>query len=89
MLLPAALVLLRDAVLDPCADGLGRVAAVLVLAVLALTLDDLIPREVRTGSRALMALMTVAVLGLWALLLERLPQLTTAGYVRRRWALRS
>ena len=61
MLLPAALVLLRDAVLDPCADGLGRVAAVLVLAVL----------------------------GLWALLLERLPQLTTAGYVRRRWALRS
>jgi Uma2 family endonuclease len=72
MLLPAALVLLREAVLDPRAGGLGRIAAVLVLAVLALTLDDLIPREVRTGSRAIMALMTVAVLGLWALLLQRL-----------------
>ncbi|MGD2020093.1 MAG: glycosyltransferase 87 family protein, partial [Thiohalocapsa sp.] len=32
MLLPAALVLLRDAVLDPRAGGLGRLAAVLVLA---------------------------------------------------------
>jgi hypothetical protein len=72
MLLPAALVLLREAVLDPRASGPGRLAAGLVLAVLALTLDDLLPREVRTGSHAIMALMTVAVLGLWALLLERL-----------------
>jgi len=79
LLLPAALVLLRDAVLDPRAGGLGRLAAVLVLAVLALTLDDLIPREVRTGSRAIMALMTVAVLGLWALLLERLLRHTAAS----------
>jgi hypothetical protein len=54
-----------------------------VLAVLALTLDDLIPREVRTHSRAIMALMTVAVLGLWALLLERLVWDTAA---RRRAA---
>jgi hypothetical protein len=65
-------VLLRDAVLDPRAGGLGRLAAVLVLAVLALTLDDLIPPEVRASSRAIMALMTAAVLGLWALLLQRL-----------------
>jgi len=72
MLLPAALVLLRDAVLDPRARNATRLAAVLVLAVLALTLDDLIPREVRTSSQAIMALMTVAVVGLWALLLERL-----------------
>jgi hypothetical protein len=72
MLLPAALVLLRDAVLDPRAGGLGRLAAVMVLAVLALTLDDLIPPEVRASSRAIMALMTAAVLGLWALLLQRL-----------------
>jgi hypothetical protein len=76
MLLPAALVLLRDGVLDPRADALGRLAAVLVLAVLALTLDDLLAREVRTGSRAIMALMTVAVLGLWALLFERLRRQT-------------
>ena len=79
MLLPAALVLLRDAVLDPRAGALGRLAAGLVLAVLALTLDDLIPREVRTGSPAIMALMTVAVLGLWALLLERLLRHTAAA----------
>jgi hypothetical protein len=72
MLLPAALVLLRDAVLDPRAGSMGRLAAGLVLAVLALTLDDLLPRDLRTGSHAIMTLMTVAVLGLWALLLERL-----------------
>jgi hypothetical protein len=83
MLLPAALVLLRDGVLHARTDAVGRLAAGLVLAVLALTLDDLIPREVRTDSRAIMALMTVAVLGLWALLLERLVRHTAA---RRRAA---
>jgi hypothetical protein len=72
MLLPAALVLLRDAVLAPRSSAVSRLAAGLVLAVLALTLDDLLPREIRTGSRAIMGLMTVAVVGLWALLLERL-----------------
>ena len=72
MLLPAALVLLRDAVLDP-REALGsRLTATLVLAVLALTLDDLIPREVRVSSQAIMGLMTVAVLALWFLLLQRL-----------------
>jgi hypothetical protein len=84
MLLPAALVLLRDAVLDPRAGGLGRLAAVLVLAVLALTLDDLVPREVRTSSRAILVLMTLGVVGLWALLLERLLRLTKAKRVRCR-----
>jgi hypothetical protein len=83
MLLPAALVLLRDAVLDPRAGGLGRLAAVLVLAVLALTLDDLIPPEVRTSSRAIMALTTVAVLGLWALLLQLL--VAHNVHPRNRW----
>ncbi|QQO52320.1 MAG: DUF2029 domain-containing protein [Thiohalocapsa sp. PB-PSB1] len=72
MLLPAALVLLRDAVLDARASGLGRWAAGLVLMVLALTLDDLIGRDLRIGSPALLALMTIAVFGLWLLLLERL-----------------
>jgi len=72
LLLPAALVLLRDAVLNPRARGFTKLAAGLVLAVLALTLDDLIPREIRTASHALMSLMTVAVIGLWALLLEQL-----------------
>jgi hypothetical protein len=72
MLLPAALVLLRGGVLHPRAGLLTRVAAGLVLAVLALTLDDLLPREVRTDSHAIMGLITVAVLGLWALLLEQL-----------------
>jgi len=72
LLVPAVLVLLRDAVLDPRARGFTRLAAGLVLAVLALTVDDLIPRDIRTGSHAIMALMTVAVIGLWALLFERL-----------------
>jgi hypothetical protein len=85
MLLPAALVLLRDAVLDPRSTAVGRLAAGLVLAVLALTLDDLLPREVRTGSWAIMALMTVAVLGLWALLLARLLRHTAHGEATARW----
>ena len=72
MLLPAALVLLRDAVLDPRESVGSRLTAALVLAVLALTLDDLIPREVRVSSQAIMGLMTVAVLSLWCLLMQRL-----------------
>jgi alpha-1,2-mannosyltransferase len=72
MLLPAALVLLRDAVLDPAQPPTSRATAGLVLLVLALTLDDLIPPELRTSSQALMSLMTIAVLALWLLLVERL-----------------
>jgi hypothetical protein len=72
MLLPAALVLLRDAVLDPREPMGSRLTAALVLSVLALTLDDLLPRDTRTASQALMGLMTVAVVCLWLLLLERL-----------------
>ncbi len=74
MLLPAALVLLRDAVLDPREALASRLTAALVLAVLALTLDDLIPRDLRVSSQPLMALMTVAVLALWLLLMQRLGQ---------------
>jgi hypothetical protein len=76
MLLPAALVLLRDAVLDPREPAGSRFTAALVLLVLALTLDDLLSREIRTSSQALMGLMTAAVLSLWLLLLERLHRRT-------------
>jgi len=72
MLLPAALVVLRDNVLSPVEPLGGRLTAALVLAVLALTLDDLIPRELRVSSQAIMSLMTVAVIGLWLLLTQRL-----------------
>ena len=75
MLLPAALVLLRDAVLDPAQPPSSRLTAGLVLMVLALTLDDLIPRELRVSSQAIMSLMTFAVLSLWLLLVERLRRL--------------
>lgn len=78
MLLPAALVLLRDAVLDPRETIGGRLTAALVLTVLALTLDDLIPRDLRVSSQAIMALMTTAVLALWLLLMERLYRLRRA-----------
>ncbi|WP_242476764.1 glycosyltransferase 87 family protein [Halochromatium glycolicum] len=72
MLLPAALVLLRERVLAFGVPLSSRLTAGLVLAVLALTLDDLIPRELRTVSLPLMTLMTVGVLALWLLLTERL-----------------
>jgi hypothetical protein len=72
MLLPPALVLLRDAVLDPAEPLTSRATAALVLLVLALTLDDLIPRELRTSSQAIMSLITIGVLALWLLLVERL-----------------
>ena len=75
MLLPAALVLLRDAVLDPNEARGSRLTAALVLAVLALTLDDLVPRELRIASQAIMSLMTLGVLSLWLLLVERLHRL--------------
>jgi hypothetical protein len=84
MLLPAALVLLRDSVLEPRTGTMQRIAAGLVLAVLALTLDDLLPRDVRTGSRAMLALMTVAVLGLWLLLLQQLVKRTKPAHRSRR-----
>ncbi|MEA3640179.1 MAG: glycosyltransferase family 87 protein [Lamprobacter sp.] len=74
LLLPAALVLLRDRVLAPGLAPSSRFAAGLVLAVLALTLDDLIPREIRVSSLPLMTLMTVAVIALWLLLAEQLWQ---------------
>jgi hypothetical protein len=77
MLLPAALVLLRDAALDPRESLASRLTAALVLAVLALTLDDLIPRELRVSSQAIMGLMTVAVLSLWFLLMQRLHRVNT------------
>ncbi|MGB5833457.1 MAG: glycosyltransferase family 87 protein [Thiohalocapsa sp.] len=79
MLLPAALVLLRDVVLDPRAPSGSRFTAALVLVALALTLDDLIPREVRVSCQAIMGLMTVAVLSLWLLLMERLYRLRASG----------
>jgi hypothetical protein len=72
MLLPAALVVLRDNVLSPAEPLGGRLTAALVLAVLALTLDDLIPRELRVSSQAIMSFMTVAVIGLWLLLAQHL-----------------
>ncbi len=72
LLLPAALVLLRDRLLAPGLAASSRVAAGLVLAVLALTVDDLIPRAIRVSSLPLMSLMTVAVIGLWMLLAEQL-----------------
>lgn len=75
MLLPAALVLLRDAVLDPAEPPGSRLTAGLVLMVLALTLDDLIPREQRIASQPIMSLMTVAVISLWLLLVQRLRRL--------------
>ena len=65
----AALMLLRNALRETLAS---RLTAALVLAVLALTLDDLIPRELRVSSQAIMGLMTVAVLALWLLLVQRL-----------------
>lgn len=72
LLLPAALVLLRDRVLAPALPLSSRLSASLVLAVLALTLDDLIPRAWRVASLPLMTLMTVAVIALWLLLAEQL-----------------
>lgn len=61
MLLPACLVMLRDGVLDPDEPVSRRLTAGLTLAVVAFTFDDLIPRDVRTSSLAIMSLMTVAV----------------------------
>jgi hypothetical protein len=72
MLLPAALVLLRDVVLDGNASIHSRLTVGLTLAVIAFPFDDLIPREVRTSSLAIMSLLTVAVFALWLLIVERL-----------------
>ncbi|MBK1616957.1 hypothetical protein CKO42_00535 [Lamprobacter modestohalophilus] len=83
LLLPAALVVLRDRVLAPGLAPSSRFAAGLVLAVLALTLDDLIPREIRVSSLPLMTLMTVAVIALWLLLAEQLWQRSGLGCLPR------
>ena len=72
MLLPAALVMLRDGVLDRSQPISSRLTVGLVLAVIAFTFDDLIPREIRTSSLAIMSLMTVTVVALWLLIVERL-----------------
>ncbi len=72
MLLPAALVMLRDGVLDRNQPVASRLTVGLVLAVIAFTFDDLIPREVRISSLAIMSLMTVAIIALWLLIVERL-----------------
>jgi hypothetical protein len=44
----------------------------LTLALIAVTFEDLLPRDIRTSSLALMSLMTVAILALWALTAARL-----------------
>lgn len=72
MLLPAALVMLRDGVFDRNEPVASRFTVGLVLGIMALTFDDLIPREIRTSSLAIMSLMTVAVFALWLLIVERL-----------------
>jgi len=72
MLLPASLVILRDGVLDRREPIASRLTAGLTLAVIAFTFDDLIPREIRTSSLAIMSLMTVAVVALWLLIVARL-----------------
>jgi hypothetical protein len=79
ILLPAALVMLRDVVLDPAEPLSRRLAVGLTLALVAVTFEDLIPRELRTSSLAMMSLMTVAILGLWALTVARLLRRSAAG----------
>jgi hypothetical protein len=72
MLLPAALVMLRDVVLDPNEPMSHRLTVGLTLALIAVTFEDLMPRDIRTSSLALMSLMTVAILALWVLTAARL-----------------
>lgn len=72
MLLPATLIMLRDGVLNRNEPMSSRLTVGLTLAVIAFTFDDLIARELRTSSLAIMSLMTVAVVALWALTVERL-----------------
>ncbi len=72
MLLRATLVMLRDGVLDRNQSKITRIQITLVLAVIALTFDDLIPREIRISSRAIMSLMTIAIVALWLLAVARL-----------------
>lgn len=79
ILLPAALVMLRDVVLDAAEPLSRRLAVGLTLALVAVTFEDLIPRELRTSSLATMSLMTVAILGLWALTVTRLLRRSAAA----------
>ena len=79
MLLPATLIMLRDGVLDSRQRLGSRLTVGLVLAVIALTFDDLLTREVRVASRAIMSLMTVAIVALWVLVVARLRLRTTSN----------
>lgn len=72
MLLPAALVMLRDVVLDPNEPMPQRLMVGSTLVLIAVTFEDLIPRDIRTSSLAMMSLMTVAILALWLLAAVRL-----------------
>ena len=72
MLLPASLVMLRDGVLDRNEPVTSRLTVGLILVIIAFTFDDLIPREMRISSLAIMSLMTVAVVAVWLLIVERL-----------------
>jgi hypothetical protein len=72
MLLPAALVMLRDVVLDPNEPRSQRLIVALILAFIAVTFEDLIPSDMRTSSLLMMSLMTVAILALWLLTVVRL-----------------
>ena len=66
------LVMLRDVVLDPHEPMSHRLTVGLTLALIAVTFEDLLPRDIRTSSLALMSLMTVAILALWLLTAVRL-----------------
>jgi hypothetical protein len=72
MLLPTALVMLRDVVLDPNEPMSQRLTMALILALIAVTFEDLIPRDLRTSSLLMMSMMTVAILALWLLTVVRL-----------------
>ncbi len=82
VLLPATLVMLRDGVLDRNEPISSRLTAGLTLAVIAFTFDDLIPREIRTSSLAIMSLMTVAVVALWLLIVSRLLRRSSLAHDR-------
>ena len=83
LLLPAALVLLRDSVLEPDLTLVSRMTAGLVLLVIAATLDDLVPLPVRTASQPMMALMTIGLLSLWLLLIQSLLRRSAHGPMGR------
>jgi hypothetical protein len=77
----AALVLLRDRVLDRGVGLSSRMTAGLVLLVIAATFDDLVPLQLRTASQPLMALMSVGLLSLWLLLVQSLARRSAPGSI--------